>query len=35
MRQRPKEALALAIHVIRLQSERLTFANRQIASLQR
>jgi SulP family sulfate permease len=35
MRRRPKEALALAIHVIRLQSERLTFANRQIASLQR
>jgi SulP family sulfate permease len=35
MHRHPKEALALAIHVIRLQSERLTFANRQIASLQR
>jgi SulP family sulfate permease len=31
----PKEALALTIYVIRLQSERLTFANRQIGSLQR
>jgi sulfate permease, SulP family len=35
MQRRPEQALALAIHVIRLQSERLTFANRQIASLQR
>jgi SulP family sulfate permease len=32
---RPRQALALAIYVIRLQSERLTFANRQIASLER
>ena len=31
----PAQALALTIYVIRLQSERLTFANRQIASLQR
>ena len=31
----PEQALALTIYVIRLQSERLTFANRQIASLQR
>jgi SulP family sulfate permease len=35
MQRRPEQALALTIHVIRLQSERLTFANRQIASLQR
>lgn len=35
MRDHPEEALALTIYVIRLQSERLTFANRQIASLQR
>jgi SulP family sulfate permease len=35
MQAYPKEALALTIYVIRLQSERLTFANRQIASLQR
>lgn len=35
MRAHPEEALALTIYVIRLQSERLTFANRQIASLQR
>jgi SulP family sulfate permease len=35
MKGRPKEAFDLAIYVIRLQSERLTFANRQIASLQR
>lgn len=31
----PEQALALTIYVIRLQSERLTFANRQISSLQR
>jgi sulfate permease, SulP family len=35
MRAHPEEALALTTYVIRLQSERLTFANRQIASLQR
>jgi SulP family sulfate permease len=35
MRAYPKEALALTIYVIRLQSERLTFANRLVASLQR
>src|SRR5262249_42763405 len=35
MQAYPKEALALTIYVIRLQSERLTFANRQISSLQR
>jgi sulfate permease, SulP family len=35
MQAYPEEALALTIYVIRLQSERLTFANRQIASLQR
>ena len=35
MRAHPEQALALTIYVIRLQSERLTFANRQIASLQR
>jgi SulP family sulfate permease len=35
MKSHPKQALDLAIYVIRLQSERLTFANRQIASLQR
>jgi SulP family sulfate permease len=35
MKSYPKQALDLAIYVIRLQSERLTFANRQIASLQR
>ena len=33
--ERPEQALALAAYVIRLQSERLTFANRWIASLQR
>ena len=31
----PAEALSLTTYIIRLQSERLTFANRQIASLQR
>ena len=31
----PAEALTLTTYIIRLQSERLTFANRQIASLQR
>ena len=35
MEAHPKEALALTTYVIRLQSERLTFANRQVASLQR
>jgi SulP family sulfate permease len=35
MEASPEQALALTIYVIRLQSERLTFANRQIASLQR
>jgi len=35
MKAHPKEALALTSYVIRLQAERLTFANRQIASLQR
>lgn len=35
MQAYPEEALALTIYVIRLQSERLSFANRQIASLQR
>jgi SulP family sulfate permease len=35
MEANPEQALALTIYVIRLQSERLTFANRQIASLQR
>jgi SulP family sulfate permease len=35
MQAHPEQALALTIYVIRLQSERLTFANRQIASLQR
>jgi sulfate permease, SulP family len=35
MRAYPEQALALTTYVIRLQSERLTFANRQIASLQR
>ena len=32
---RPEHALALAIYVIRLQSERLTFATRQISALER
>ena len=35
MNTHPSEALSLTTYVIRLQSERLTFANRQIASLQR
>lgn len=35
MNKHPSEALSLTTYVIRLQSERLTFANRQIASLQR
>jgi SulP family sulfate permease len=35
MQMHPAEALSLTVYVIRLQSERLTFANRQIASLQR
>jgi sulfate permease, SulP family len=35
MNERPEQALALAVYVIRLQSERLTFANRWITSLQR
>jgi sulfate permease, SulP family len=35
MNKHPAEALSLTTYVIRLQSERLTFANRQIASLQR
>jgi SulP family sulfate permease len=35
MSTHPAEALSLTTYVIRLQSERLTFANRQIASLQR
>jgi sulfate permease, SulP family len=35
VRASPEQALTLTTYVIRLQSERLTFANRQIASLQR
>jgi len=35
MKRHPKQTFDLAIYVIRLQSERLTFANRQIASLER
>jgi SulP family sulfate permease len=35
MSKRPEQALALAVYVIGLQSERLTFANRWITSLQR
>jgi SulP family sulfate permease len=35
VRASPEQAFALTTYVIRLQSERLTFANRQIASLQR
>jgi hypothetical protein len=35
MQGHPAEGLALTTYVIRLLSERLTFANRQVASLQR